>query len=132
MREQKGYTRLVAALLAAFFIQNTNSELAEQLDCPEDCDCHYFRINWVTDCSESNLTQIPLEGLDNNVYILNMIGNNLKEIEPFPEDIKVRTLQLADNMLQHIRNNTFSNLQYLVDIDLSGNNITTLDSHAFM
>jgi Leucine-rich repeat (LRR) protein len=61
-----------------------------------------------------------------------MIGNNLREIEPFPVDVKVRTLQLADNMLQRIRNDTFSNLQYLVDIDLSGNNITALDPHAFM
>ena len=116
MWRARKYTLLTAAVLTVF-IQTTFAELAEQLDCPEDCDCHYFRINWVTDCSESNLTQIPFEGLDNNVYILNMIGNNLKEIEPFPEDIKVRTLQLADNMIQHIHNDTFSSLQYLVDID---------------
>lgn len=119
------------SLLCVALCVHANSELAEQLDCPEDCDCHYFRINWVTDCSESNLTSVPLEGLDNNVYILNMNGNHLKELGPFPEDIKVRTLQLADNLLTHIKNDSFSNLQYLVDIDLSGNNISTIDSHAF-
>lgn len=123
---------IVVVTVVMFHVVDLNAELAEQLDCPEDCDCHYFRINWVTDCSESNLTSIPFEGLDNNVYILNMNGNHLKEIGPFPEDIKVRTLQLADNMLTHIKNDTFSNLQYLVDIDLSGNNITFIDSHAFV
>lgn len=122
----------LSAIVAVLTFSLVASELAEQLDCPEDCDCHYFRINWVTDCSESNLTNIPYEGLDHNVYILNMIGNHLKEIGPFPEDIKVRTLQVADNQLTHIKNDTFSNLQYLVDIDLSGNNITTVDSHSFV
>lgn len=118
-------------IITISFSSLARGELAEQLDCPEDCDCHYFRINWVTDCSESNLTSIPIEGLDNNVYILNMNGNHLKEVGSFPEDIKVRTLHLADNQLMHVRNDSFSNLQYLVDIDLSGNNITTVDSNAF-
>lgn len=121
-----------SAIIALAFITTAAGDLAEQLDCPEDCDCHYFRVNWVTDCSETNLTSIPFEKLDRNVYILNLIGNRLKEVEPFPENIKVRTLQLADNQLTRIKNDTFSNLQYLLDIDLSGNNITSIDSHAFM
>lgn len=66
------------------------ADLPDQ-DCPDDCDCHYFRINWVTDCSESNLTSIPTEqeGLSLNVYILNMNANNMRKLEPFPADLKV-------------------------------------------
>lgn len=69
------------------------AELPEQ-DCPDDCDCHYFRINWVTDCSESNLTTVPTEeeGLSLNVYILNMNANNMQQLEPFPADLKVKLL----------------------------------------
>lgn len=108
------------------------SELAE-LECPDDCDCHYFRINWVTDCSESNLTDIPSieDDLSLNVYILNMNGNLLKNITPFPPDIKLRRLQLADNQLTKITREEFAGLGYLLDLDLSGNQITTVDQEAF-
>lgn len=111
---------------------NTNAILSEQLDCPDDCDCHYFRINWVADCSESNLTSVPHEGLDTNVYILNMNANHLKEIEPFPADIKLRTLQLSENSLTKIQKTTFAGLHYLLDIDLSSNLINYVDPEAFV
>lgn len=72
------------------------ADLPDQ-DCPDDCDCHYFRVNWVTDCSESNLTSIPTEqeGLSLNVYILNMNANNMRKLEPFPADLKV---YIANNL----------------------------------
>jgi len=114
------------------YVYNTSAILSEQLDCPEDCDCHFFRINWVTDCSESNLTSMPYEGLDNNVYVLNMNGNLLKELEPFPADIKLRTLQLSENFLTKIQKITFAGLNYLLDIDLSSNLINYVDPEAFV
>lgn len=123
---------LVFATLLAYMCNTTNAILSEQLDCPEDCDCHFFRINWVTDCSESNLTSMPYEGLDSNVYILNMNGNLLKEIEPFPADIKLRTLQLSENFLTKIQKTTFAGLHYLLDIDLSSNLINYVDPEAFV
>ncbi|XP_050535112.1 toll-like receptor Tollo [Daktulosphaira vitifoliae] len=114
------------------WVIGSNALLSEQMDCPEDCDCHFFRINWVTDCSESNLTSIPHEGLDNNVYILNMNGNHLKEIEPFPADLKLRTLTLSENMLTKIHKTTFAGLHYLLDIDLSSNLINYIDPESFV
>lgn len=77
-------------LVACLALAQVSAELPDQ-DCPDDCDCHYWRINWVTDCSESNLTSVPTveEGLSLGVYLLNMNANNLRELEPFPNDLKV-------------------------------------------
>ncbi|XP_075237808.1 uncharacterized protein LOC142334011 isoform X2 [Lycorma delicatula] len=123
---------LLGCFLLLVILLGVNGKLPS-LECPEECDCHYFRINWVTDCSESNLTDIPTHehGLSLNVYVLNMNGNLLKNVTPFPHDIKLRRLQLADNRLTKITREEFADLVYLLDLDLSGNEITTIDPEAF-
>ncbi|KAL4713922.1 hypothetical protein ACJJTC_015576 [Scirpophaga incertulas] len=103
-----------------------------ELECPDECDCHYFRINWVTDCSESNLTEVPYEELSMSVYILDLNGNNITELKTFPSDIKMRRLQIADNRLSKIDRESFKGLEYLIDVDLSGNNISYIDPEAFL
>ena len=107
-----------------------NGELVEQ-ECPVDCHCHYFRINWVTDCSESNLTSIPYDELSPNVYILDMNGNNIAHVGPFPRDIKLRRLQMAHNQLTELTYESFAGLVYLLDADFSYNQIKTIDPEAF-
>ncbi|CAH1153680.1 unnamed protein product [Phaedon cochleariae] len=107
-----------------------NGELAE-LECPDDCHCHYFRVNWVTDCSDSNLTRIPYDELSPNLYVLDLNNNLIGEVAPFPADFKVRRLQLADNALQELKKESFANLHYLIDADFSHNRITRIDRHAF-
>lgn len=102
-----------------------------QLECPDECDCYYFRINWVTDCSESNLTEIPYKELSLNVYILDLNGNYIKDIKQFPENIKLRRLQLADNLITEIRKESFIGLNYLIDVDFSGNKIRRINPDAF-
>ncbi|XP_063616988.1 carboxypeptidase N subunit 2-like [Cydia splendana] len=103
-----------------------------ELECPDECDCHYFRINWVTDCSESNLTEIPYDELSMSVYILDLNENNITDLKPFPKDIKMRRLQIANNRLTKITREAFSGLEYLIDVDLSGNNISYIDPEAFL
>ncbi|XP_067008351.2 insulin-like growth factor-binding protein complex acid labile subunit [Anabrus simplex] len=120
----------VMFLLLAATGREALCELEEQ-ECPEDCDCHYFRINWVTDCSESNLTTIPHDGLSLNVYVLNMNGNNVTEIQPFPADIKLRRFQIADNQLTRLTGESFAGLGYMLDADFSGNQISYVDPNAF-
>ncbi|KAK9890471.1 hypothetical protein WA026_010554 [Henosepilachna vigintioctopunctata] len=107
-----------------------NGELAE-LECPDDCDCHYFRINWVTDCSDSHLTRIPYEDISLDVYILDLNDNSLTDIEPFPDNMKMRRLQLASNQLTELRSNMFDRLNYLIDADFSYNNISKVDPDSF-
>ncbi|XP_013192009.2 carboxypeptidase N subunit 2 [Amyelois transitella] len=103
-----------------------------ELECPDECDCHYFRINWVTDCSESNLTEVPYEELSMSVYILDLNGNNITTLKAFPPDIKMRRLQIAENRLTRVDREAFKGLEYLIDVDLSGNNITYVDPEAFL
>lgn len=112
-------------LLLAF-----NGELAE-LECPDDCDCHYFRVNWVTDCSDSNLTEIPYNELSLNVYVLDLNDNHISEVKPFPQDIKMRRLQMANNEMTEIKKESFAGLHYLLDVDFSGNKIKYIDPDAF-
>ncbi|XP_022117604.2 carboxypeptidase N subunit 2 [Pieris rapae] len=103
-----------------------------ELECPDECDCHYFRINWVTDCSESNLTEVPYDELSLSVYILDLNGNNITSLKSFPSDIKMRRLQIADNRLTRVERQAFKGLEYLIDVDLSGNNITYVDPETFL
>lgn len=119
---------LISALVTIVF--PFNLQLEEQ-ECPEDCHCYYFRINWVTDCSESNLTTIPYDELSQNVYILDMNGNNVDHVSPFPHGIKMRRLQMAQNVLTSLTHEAFAGLNYLLDADFSFNKITTIDPEAF-
>lgn len=103
-----------------------------ELECPDECDCHYFRVNWVTDCSESNLTEVPYDEISKSVYILDLNGNNIPELKPFPADVKMRRLQIANNRLTRVDKEAFTGLEYLIDVDLSGNNISFVDPEAFL
>ncbi|KAF2883601.1 hypothetical protein ILUMI_22568 [Ignelater luminosus] len=107
-----------------------NGELAE-LECPDDCDCHYFRVNWVTDCSDSNLTDIPYDELSPNVYFLDVNSNRITDVKPFPPDIKIRRLHLADNLITELRKESFATLNILIDADFSENRITRVDPNTF-
>lgn len=122
-------TWLLLSLLVGSSI-GFNGELMEQ-ECPEDCHCHYSRINWVTDCSESNLTNVPYSELSPNVYVLDMNVNNLERVGSFPAGIKIRRLQMAHNRINQLSYETFAGLNYLLEVDLSYNRITNVDAEAF-
>ncbi|XP_012288278.1 protein artichoke [Orussus abietinus] len=107
-----------------------HNKLTEE-ECPVDCHCHYFRINWVTDCSESNLTCIPYDELSPNVYILDMNGNNIEQLAAFSKGIKLRRLQMAHNRLTELKYESFAGLNYLLDADFSYNFIRRIDPEAF-
>lgn len=124
-------TALALYLVATGLTHGFNGDSFE-LECPDECDCNYFRINWVTDCSESNLTEVPYDELSLSVYILDLNGNNITTLKTFPSDIKMRRLQIANNRLTKVEKEAFKGLEYLIDVDLSGNNISYVDSEAFL
>lgn len=128
--------RLLVAYLVTSALAMIDETLLEheplpEQECPVDCHCHYFRINWVTDCSNSNLTAIPYAELSHNVYILDMNDNNIANVEPFPSAIKLRRLQMAYNLLTELTYKSFAGLTYLLDADFSCNSITHVDPEAF-
>ncbi|XP_066593349.1 insulin-like growth factor-binding protein complex acid labile subunit isoform X2 [Prorops nasuta] len=128
------FTMHLLWLLVVFLGTSTiglSSDVMEPQECPVDCHCHYFRINWVTDCSESNLTSIPYDELSPNVYILDMNGNNIERVGPFPTNIKLRRLQMAHNKLKELNYDAFAGLTYLLDADFSSNEITRIDPEVF-
>lgn len=122
------YLLTIYLVITAFAL---NEETLLEQECPVDCHCHYFRINWVTDCSDSNLTTIPYNELSQNVYILDMNDNNIANVNPFPNSIKLRRLQMAHNQLTELMYESFAGLTYLLDADFSYNAITRVDPEAF-
>lgn len=128
MMRRKSLLLTLLPIFASILV--VNGEFEEQA-CPVDCQCYYFRINWVTDCSDSNLTNVPLDELSLNVYILDMNSNNVQHLESFPPEIKLRRLQMAHNNLTEISYESFRGLNYLLDADFSWNNIKTIDPEAF-
>jgi len=58
-------------------------------------------------------------------------GNEITDVTKFPEDIKMRRLQLAENKLSKVTADMFAGLKYILDIDLSNNNITIVEPDAF-
>ena len=90
-------------------------------------------MNWVTDCSESNLTAVPTyeENLSQSVYVLDLSGNHIENVETFPDDIRLRSLKLADNSLTKVSHVQYAGLKFLLDLDLSGNRITYIEPDSF-
>jgi len=127
MASRKSLMRFAILLI---YIFNAGAIPSKKFSCPEVCDCHLSRINWVADCTNKNLTNIPHNGLDLDTYILNMNDNFLSELEPFPPSIKIWTLQLSNNLLTEIKNSTFEGLQYMLNVDLSNNLISYIEPMA--
>lgn len=127
-------THIICVALTALLISTITSDafLSRQLRCPEECICYYKRSNWMTDCSNHGLNLIPFKKIDGEAYTLNMNENKMMNIDSFPEKMKLRTILLSDNLLTKIKKTTFSELEYLIDIDLSHNKITHVEKDAFV
>lgn len=128
---QLKYLALTIWLLIGLCCCSANAHNHEEQECPEDCHCHYSRINWITDCSESNLTRIPHDNLSMYVYVLDMNDNDIDYVDQFPKDIHLRRFQIAHNRLTELKHESFSGLKYLLDADFSFNDIKYIDPKTF-
>ncbi|KAF5296925.1 hypothetical protein FQA39_LY12282 [Lamprigera yunnana] len=124
------YKVIIVITMLFMSIWSLDDKLAE-LECPDDCRCHYLRVNWVTDCSYSDLTEIPYKELSLNVYILDLNSNRITDLKPFPSGIKMRRLQLFDNVMSELKGESFAKLDYLIDADFSENKIKRVDPYVF-
>lgn len=62
---------------------------------------------------------------------LNLSGNQIKRITGQPFRPRLEQLLLGNNLLEHIDDNTFANLEHLKRLDLSQNRLHTIDSVKF-
>lgn len=108
-----------------------------QSSCPVECVCFYQDSKLISDCSESEFTTIPTEGLSKDTAEFVLDGNQIKHIDtslidsPVRRYTNLRSLKLSKNLLTRIHSETFEGLR-LIELDVSSNFITHIDPEAFM
>ncbi|XP_071442016.1 insulin-like growth factor-binding protein complex acid labile subunit [Hetaerina americana] len=137
MRKDKllrGIPTFIGLLLLIALLSSPISAEYPPLECPKECSCHYFRINWVVDCSMRSLSSIP-SGLSESTYILDLSRNKINgksDSLNFPPGSKFRRIHLAENKLTEVTGETFAGLTHLLEVDLSGNAIEKFSRNAFL
>ncbi|KAK4871473.1 hypothetical protein RN001_015597 [Aquatica leii] len=70
--------------------------------------------------------------MNNGVLQSNDVNSNrITDLKPFPSDIKMRRLQLSDNLMSELKRESFASLNYLIDADFSKNKIKRVDPYTF-
>ncbi|KAF4517839.1 hypothetical protein B566_EDAN008781 [Ephemera danica] len=98
-------------------------------ECPSECTCYYVRINWVAECSHRGLAAAPA-GLSHATYVLDLSANRLETLT-LPIEVRPRRLLLADNNFRQITQEQFQGLNLLLDVDLTGNRLSSVDPNTF-
>lgn len=111
----------VATCILIIIVTYVNS--SESLLC-DTCTCS----NSIVNCTDNGLIDI-LDLWDHSevlkdATLMYFDYNNIVHVKQFPLS-KVRYLSLRHNKLNKIEDNTFTNLKYLVELDLSHNLLTT-------
>ena len=104
--------------------------------CPDGCDCrHRDNGRMYLQCEKSNLTTFTLTNKTNtNMDSILLGGNYLKsfngtEVSRFCPNVSM--LDLKENQLEKVENDTFRGFLQLELLDISYNNITEIDSDGF-
>ncbi|XP_052744563.1 insulin-like growth factor-binding protein complex acid labile subunit [Bicyclus anynana] len=103
-------------------------------DCPVECKCGWYKGSKQADCSHSVFHDIP-NNLSPETQILDLTANDLNKIKrhAFREAglINLKKLILSECKLTSIDENALTNLQILIVIDLSKNELKTLPTEIF-
>jgi Leucine-rich repeat (LRR) protein len=101
---------------------------AGDTSCPDVCICpSLYRV----DCCNALLTRIPRNLVD-NVRFLNATGNNLISLRKGAFSVHhIKILDLSSNRISAIENDAVGELEYLIFLYLSRNEIVTLDQDVF-
>lgn len=97
--------------------------------CPDVCTCDSQTVT----CQNKNLNAIP-DSLPDNTKVLYVTGNYISgiSVDSFPTRLEQLTdLYLSGNEMETVDAKTFENLQNLVRLDLSNNNILNFSDKAF-
>ncbi|XP_059476808.1 toll-like receptor 4 [Neocloeon triangulifer] len=119
---------VILLVACAVLVPTLNGELAPQ-ECPSACSCHYYRVHWVASCSHRALSDVP-SGLAPTTYMLELNGNALTDFFVDPE-VKLRRIVLTNNNLKTLTKRNFKGLGLLIDVEVSGNQLTSISPDTF-
>ncbi|GLH02252.1 Uncharacterized protein GBIM_08271 [Gryllus bimaculatus] len=106
------------------------ADLPDSQPCPAACACRYSRIFWETDCARRALVAVP-DGLSPDVHALDLSGNRLERLGPFPEGCRLRRLTARENRVRAVAAADLGGLDLLVEVDLSQNQLAEIDPTTF-
>lgn len=121
---------IVFAILA--YITNINAFFGEGLLCPKTCNCDSSSGPRITNCARKNHTSIPYEAIDDNTKILDMHTNFISDLKPFSVKLQLWNLDLSQNNITTINNSTFIRQKELKSISLLSNKIEYVAPDTFM
>ena len=100
--------------------------------CPNGCQCMEKKLEHLTICMNTSLTEIPTN-IPVNTDQLHFTGNRIKIIrrDSFSQLSSLNTLSLTHCQIEVIEPNAFSGLSNLAYLDLQFNNIKQLQPHGF-
>ena len=102
--------------------------------CPDFCECKWEHDLHTVDCTEKNITQVPVNA-DNTVQIIILDRNNLAGLKAFEfydaNWAQVRKIRLQFCNLKSLMINVFSGLTKLRHLDLSHNQISVIPNNYF-
>lgn len=122
--------RLLCAALMIVLCQGQE----DWMQCPSICKCKWVSGKKTAECTRQNLTQVPGD-LSPEIQNLDLTGNRIVNLtsKAFSRVhlVNLHKLTLRECGIEWIDRDAFSGLKIIIEIDLSGNNIQSLQPGIF-
>ncbi|XP_063909979.1 probable oxidoreductase PXDNL isoform X3 [Zophobas morio] len=104
------------------------------MDCPAPCHCKWSSGKKTAVCKRAGFTSVP-DNLDGVMQVLDLSGNHISRLgkEAFKSVglLNLQRIYLSNSGLQEVHGDAFRDLIILVEVDLSHNQITSLQPETF-
>lgn len=104
------------------------------MQCPSICKCKWVSGKKTSECTKQNLTQVP-DSLSPEIQNLDLSGNRFGNLTSSAFSrvylVNLHKLTLRECAIEWIDIDAFSGLKIIIEIDLSGNNIRSLQAGIF-
>ena len=129
-----GRLLLALFLLVSSLALTRAAAFPDWTDCPAVCRCKWTSGKKSALCPDAGLTSLP-PSLDPDMQLLDLSGNEIPalESETFKRAglLNLQKVFLRNAKIKEIHADAFKEMRILVEVDLSDNNITSLDSNTF-
>lgn len=124
-------------LILGMMAQNVGGTEDWTLQCPIGCKCTWVSGKKTADCRASQFSAIPT-GLSPEVQVLEM-GGNTCTIKLLPKDafksvglVNLQKVFLQNCRIERIDSNAFRDLTIMIELDLSGNLVSSIEMETFV